>query len=301
MRKAIFIIALSVLAAACKNKDLYYGDERGRQAVNVVIDWPAGAVKPSNSMRVNLFSRNTQPDYGRVDMGSDGGNINLPLGADYMGLCYNYHDNQIIFADQDNAQQIRVYCAQITRSTYSRAYPDETTHIQPDADLYTAKVASFPVHASADPLVMLYEVENIIKTYTFEVENVKGTELITDVRGAISGMTNGYFLSSQTYFQEPATIFFSATADVANNRITGSFRTFGRLDMDNFFTLEILFPSNDGRILQYTYNVTPQIDTNNHFHIHIADSGIDVPDESGQSSEGWGVDVNDWDRVPVQL
>lgn len=301
MMKKIFI--LSVLACAlcsCRHKELWYGPPADRQEVKVVFNWPAGATKPSG-MRVNLFSLDTKPDYGRIDMKVTGGTVYLPYGADYLSMCYNYHGNQMLFSDETDRDEVRVSCAKLSRATYSRAYPDETTHVQPDADVYAGRIASFPVVPSETPLEMVFDPVNIVKTYTFDVRNVKGAKFITDVRGAISGMSNGYYFNSETYFPEPITIFFSASVDRTNGRITGSFRTFSRQNTSNIFTLEILFPSSDGRIIQKSYDVTPQIEPVGNYHIFIEDSGIDVPDEGGGGTGGWGVDVDDWDRVPVPL
>lgn len=306
MKKLFILIAFASVLSSCEHKELWYGDTpvtpEDRQAVNVIFNWPVGATKPTSGMRVNLFSLNTQPDFGRADISVDGGTLQLPEGAEYMALCYNYHGNQMLFSDQDDSQQIRVSCAELTRSTYSRSYPSESTHVQPDADIFSGKTTPFPVQKSATPLELIFNPVNVVKTYTFVVENVQGAEFITDVRGAISGMSNGFNLSAQTYFQEPITVFFAASVDRTGGRITGSFRTFSRQDITNIFTLEILFPSNDGRIIQKSYDVTPQIGPpTNSYHIYIADSEIVVPDESGQSTNGWGVEVDDWDRVPVPL
>lgn len=308
--KLLILTVLICCLCSCRHKDLWYGEDTSeRQSVTVIFDWPADAVKPSNGMRVNLFSRNTHPDYGRVDMGGNGGTLSLPVGADYLSVSYNYHGNQMLFSDQHDPQQIRVSCSSLARSTYNQAFPLESTYTQPDADLWAGHISSFPIVRSESPLEMIFEPLNVVKTYTFEILNVVGTEFITDTRGAISGMSNCYYLGTQRYCSDPATIFFAATADKANHRITGSFRTFSRQSMANIFTIEILFQSTDGRIIQQSWDVTPQIEPDGHYHIRIEDSGIEVPDETGGEDpggdgwgvDGWGVDVKDWDRVPVPL
>jgi hypothetical protein len=87
-----------------------------------------------------------------------------------------------------------------------------------------------------------------------------------------------------------------------NGKIVGSFRTFGRLDAENNFTIEILYPSNTSGILQYTWDVTGQIDQAGHFDIVIENpEKIVIPDEGGESASGWIVDVDKWEDETVPL
>ncbi|MFV0328027.1 MAG: hypothetical protein ACK5LF_27265, partial [Bacteroides xylanisolvens] len=132
---------------------------------------------------------------------------------------------------------------------------------------------------------------------------VSGTKFISATRGAISGMSNSYYLNSGTLSTTVSTLLFNATADVSGSMITGSFRTFGRIDnTTNNFTIEVLYPSSTGGILQKTWDVTDQISNGTNFHIIIEDSGIDVPDEGGGGTGGgFEADVEEWEDEVIEL
>ncbi|MDR1003761.1 MAG: DUF5119 domain-containing protein [Prevotellaceae bacterium] len=321
------IVGLS-LFSACTNKDLWWGAGNGadQQAVDVHFEWnipesyPDGYT-PWGTMRVNLFSRTAEfPSYGISDFTlADGdGMLLLPVGASYRGVAYSYNANSnIYFRNENDSVNAEAYSATMSRSTYTRAFPNERTaaSISEDALFNVAQYPCFDVVKRGDnlPDTMTYQPQNVLYTYTFEVLNVQGAEYVTDTRGALSGMSASYFLTRGTLSASPVTLFFAASVDVKGHRIYGSFSTFGRLDMENNFTLEILHKSSTNGILQYTWNITPQIDKtdgNNHylnFHIVIDGSSDDggpvivPPDDSSADSGGFTADVDEWNEETIQL
>jgi hypothetical protein len=100
-------------------------------------------------------------------------------------------------------------------------------------------------------------------------------------------------------------VLFNAQANGAQETITGSFRTFGRLNKTNNFTIEIHYPSNTpgAGIVQKTWDVTDQIDNGTNYHIIIEDADINIPDDGGTGNPGggWEVDLGDWNDVTVPL
>jgi hypothetical protein len=306
---------------------LWWGAGGGaeQQPVTVHFEWvtpdfyPEGFVA-TGTMRVNLFSRTTEfPSYGISDftLSEGDGTLLLPVGASYRGVAYSYNaDNKIYFRNENDSVNAEAYSATMTRSTYTRAFPEERTAASL-ADDVTFNVAQYPAfevvkRPENQQDVMIYQPQNVLYTYTFEVLNVQGAEYVTDTRGALSGMSASYFLLRNALSSQPATLFFSASVDVPGHRIYGSFTTFGRLDMQNNFTLEILHKSATGGILQYTWDVTPQIDEvdgNNHylnFHIVIDGSSdiggpVIVPPDDGEDSGGFTADVDEWNEETIQL
>lgn len=306
MKKILFILISALCVISCKNKDLYYGDNipANRQPVDVLIHWNEGDVKPAQGMRVNLFSLNDMSGYGVDDLAHDGGTLHLRHGSCHMTLCYNYHGNNIYFRNEGDPDLIEAYCNSMVRATYSKTFPDESTVAEPDAQFYVGKHESFDVYPSADRLLLELYPENVMRVYTFEVRGVTGAQFISATRGAISGMSNSFFLNSGALSTTYSTILFSATTDVAGGKITGSFRTFGRIDDSiNNFTIEVLYPSSNGGILQKTWDVTSQIDNGTNYHILIEDSGIVVPDEGGSTGGGGGfeADVEEWENEVIEL
>lgn len=305
MKKYIILIISALCAVSCKNKSLYYGEDipANRQKVDVVIHWNEDDTRPTQGMRVNLFSLNEMSAYGMDDLECEGGTLHLRHGSCHMTLCYNYHGNNIYFRNEGHSDLIEAYCNSVVRATYSKTFPDESTVAEPDAQFYVGKNDVFDVYQSDENLTLDLYPSNVMQTYTFEVRGVSGTKFISATRGAISGMSNSYYLNSGTLSTTVSTLLFNATADVSGSMITGSFRTFGRIDnTTNNFTIEVLYPSSTGGILQKTWDVTDQISNGTNFHIVIEDSGIDVPDEGGGGTGGgFEADVEEWDDEVVEL
>lgn len=304
MRKTIIILTIIIIAHACKNKDLYIGIPANKQKVDVVINWAEGQYKPAEGMRVNIFSLNAKASYGIEDMSSDGGSVNLEVGSKVATLCYSYLGNAIYFRNESNFGLIEAYASPTTRATYTRAYPDEITYAEPPKYFYIGLNPSFDILRSDTTQVINLSTVNVIKTYTFEVRNVKGISNITATRGAISGMSNSIFLSSRQLSPSTTTLLFNATANVLVNKIEGSFQTFGRFqDPVNVFTIEILYPSTTGGLIQRSWDVTNQTSIPGNYHIIIEDSEIDVPEGGGPDSgdSGFLVGIGDWNSETIEL
>lgn len=305
MKKITLIFTIALFLASCTNRDLYDQDSvlSGRQQVDIKINWQPNDVKPSQGMRVNLFSLNEMPSYGVDDLSSDGGTVKLPYGSNFLTLCYSYHGTNFYFRNESNLESIEAFTVPMTRASYTRAFPTETTYAAPSGAFYIDMNSSFSVEKSPEPLVLNLSPKNIIKTYTFEVRGVQGGQFIADTRGAISGMANSILLSSKTVTSVSSTLLFNATAVAAENVIRGSFQTFGRMS-SNVFSIEILYPSPTGGIIIRSWDVTDQISNGTNFHIIIENSGLVIPDEGGGTSDGTGgfaADVEDWNMVTIDL
>ncbi len=303
MKKILSLLALGLTVVACQNKDLGEigtGDPNALP-VNIVFDWGTltdDQIPLADGMRVNIFA--IEPDvrdYGVDDIGCHGGRVRLIRGEDYRTLAYTYTGNNIYFRHEADRDLIEAYCNVLTRTTFARAYPDELTFAEPQGLFYTGENASCCALPGA---TINIAPENRIHTYTFEIRNIQGTQFIYDTRGGISGMARSFFIGQNAISTTPGTVLFNATADKVNNMIVGSFRTFGRID-DNLFTIEILYPSNMDGIMQFSWDVTGQIDDGINRHIIIDGTGIVVPDEGGSVSSGWDVILNDWADTDVDL
>ena len=307
MKKIISFLALSLVFVSCQNKDLDYRfkPHTDRGEVDIRIHWAAGVTPPeAYGMRVNLFALSEHPSYGMDDVSCHGTTVVLPYNSTHRTYAYSYRGNNIYFRQQLDRTNIEAYCSPMTRATYTRAYPDETTTVEPSGFFYVGSHSSYVVLKDEPERVIDVYPENKLVTYTFEVRNVKGSQFIVDTRGAISGMSSSYFIGQDRLSDRPSTVLFEARTDVPTDRIVGSFKTFGRLNALNNFTIELLFPSRTNGIMLRSWDVTSQIDDGINRHIIIEDSGIDVPDEGGEETGGnggWDVDLGDWEDIIVPL
>jgi hypothetical protein len=306
MKNIVKILALAVLmfvGLSCQNKRL---DDLMTDPllvdVNVRINWSAGQIVPTaDGMRINIFALDGAADYGKADVPYSGAPVKLKTGATYLTYAYSYIGNNVHFRNESSRTLIEAFSSPLVRSTYSGLFPDEATVGGITGSMYVGENASYTVLKTSEPQYIDVYPEDVVKKYTFEVRGVKGAEFISSTRGGISGMSASYFFATRQLAATPSTLLFDATVDVAAGTITGSFRTFGRLDAINNFTIEILFPSNTNGIMQKTWNVTYQIDDNTNYHIIIDDSGIEVPDEGGGTTGAWEVNVNEWNDNTVSL
>jgi hypothetical protein len=308
-------LALGAIAASCQNKDLH--DPANvvpvpeGEGVFVRINWAPGLNVPTvDGMRINLFSLTQDvPDYGKDDVPATGSEVRLVTGASYKTYAYNYAGNNVKFVNESNADLIEATSSRLTRTTYSRAFPEEPTIDQVRGDFHVGVNPGYKVLNADGPQYIDVNPVNAVKTYTFEIRGVKGAKFISQTRGGIAGFSASYFMATGALSATPSTVLFDATANGEQNTITGSFRTFGRLDKRNNFTIEILYPSKTpgAGIVQKTWDVTGQIDNGTNYHIIIDDSEIDIPDEGGgehgggDQGGGWDVDLNDWNDVTVPL
>lgn len=301
--KALLFLATCLIGFSCENKELGMpAASEETAAVQVAFDWRGIAqseIPTADGMRVNIFGRdNLVRDYGVDDIAYTGGTVHLVKEASYMTLAYTYQGNNIYFRNESDRDLIEAYCNAQTRTTYTRSFPEEETYSEPTGLFYTGRHELCVARAGA---VIPITPESRLYTYTFEVRGIEGAEFISEVRGAISGMSKSFFIGQGQPNPVPATVLFTASVDKANGKITGSFRTFGRLDTENNFTIEILYPSNTGGIVQYSWDVTGQIDRDGYYQIIIDNSGIVIPDEGGDAASGWQVDLDDWNDQFVPL
>jgi hypothetical protein len=293
---------------SCENKELYYGPREG-QEVAIVIHWDDNQLKPAQGMRVNIFSLNDSPHYGISDMSSTGGKVKLGYNTSHLALCYDYFESaNIYFRNETHSERIEACCASWVRASYTRAFPDENTVAEPGV-FFVDKVSPFEVTRSDTVLVLHFYPQNVSKTYTFRIHGVKGAEYITSTRGAVSGMSASYFPATETLAPTPSTLLFDARADGENDCIEGSFRTFGRVGDNNWFNMEILYPSTEG-VLSKSWEVTEKLDeaeNSGTYHFEIEDADITiVPDSTGGGGSGGGgfnADLNEWkdESVPVHI
>ena len=276
--------------------------------VSVRINWQAGQTIPYiNGMRINIFSLDpAAPNYGKDDVPWNGASVRLRPNVSYKTYAYNYIGNNIQFRNESDPALIEATSSSLVRATYSRAFPDEPTINSITGDMHLGVNPSYtvsPHQATGDQYIDVYP-ESIIYTYTYEIRGITGAQFIRAARGGISGFSASYFFATGLLSTTSSTVLFdNASVNVANGTITGSFKTFGRLNTTNNFTVEILFPSNTpgSGIVQETWDVTVQINNGTNFHIVIDNSGIVIPDEGGEDAGGWQVDLNDWNTVNVPL
>lgn len=310
IRRIIRILPLAlalITMVACQNKELdrLIEDEKTGN-VYIRINWSDSQTPPASyGMRINLFALDGGGNYGIDDIAYKGAYINLAIGSTHRTITYSYYNNNINFSDQNNPVGILAYGSTASRPTYTALFPNETVVGEPTGYLYVGENPSYTVIESTEDQYIDLWPEDRLYTYTFEIRNVKGVENISATQGVINSMANSYSIGSAKRGTTPHALCFSAAPDKSTSRIIGSFRTFGRVNAANNFTIDIRYPASiTSGLIQRTWDVTGQIENETNYHIIIDGSDIEVPYEPTDPDDdngGWDVNVDDWKEVVVPL
>ena len=329
MVNRLFLILLAALAAvSCSHKELSAEDQcaPGDQQVKVVIHWDDPSAQ-ARTMRINLFSQTAGvPDYGRDDVSATGVKyINLEGGAEYRPFTYDYNASGIYFRNEQNMNTFEAYFAGMSRSTYDTyASPvtNEATYGAPTGgDFYVhAWDDTFPVAAnSAGEQVIDFYPENILRQFTYRINNLTGQENIKDSRGAASGMASVFIFEIGQPTDVRSTLLFGNIKKGYDTQkgygyLEGEFYTFGPMaPYRNWFTMELY--SSAGKYHSASWNVSGQVEESmadreaklardGYDILIVNDIDTDIPaiDPGQGSGGGFDIGVGEWgDEVNVEL
>lgn len=326
MKNNLILLLLVLFAVSCKNKELCDDGDcgSGNVTIKVVVNWENPATE-ARIMRMNIFSQtNGVIDYGRDAIPVSGEKyITLAENASYRPLCYDYNSN-VSFRNETTLDQFQAYTANAYRATYNTLatpVPGENTVVDPGGDFYVHSwLEDFDVVFCDTVLVLNYYPKNILRTFTYRINNVKGASYVNEGRGAISGMAATYYFHTDELATVRSTVLFEnarmGVTSTGVEYIEGSFTTFGPVNpYQNRFTIELLVGST-----YYTayWDVSGQIDeTMTDREAKLARDGYDIlidnntdthipeipdPGETGGGSgSGFEIGVEDWDNVDIYL
>ncbi|MDR0834010.1 MAG: DUF5119 domain-containing protein [Candidatus Symbiothrix sp.] len=286
---------------ACEEHRLLVLEDVPENRVTVKIHWEGVPEQDISKigMRLNLFGLNGL-DFGMRDMLGDVETYEMPIDRIYRALCYDYYGSEnIYFRNENNPDLIEAYSAQMNRASYDAVAPIrdgklESTVAEPGA-FYVARVDSFQVSPQSGDTLYFYP-KNVLKTYTFTITNVEDAQNIGDTRGALTGMSGSYFLSTGALATTASTILFYAQKNGQTNTIEGSFRTFGRVaDALNDFTIEILVGDIMMSVPWDVKQLMIEAENNGTYHFTMAANiVIPQPPAPGPGEGGFKPDVDGW-------
>lgn len=327
MNRVLYIILGWLFLVSCQNKELLMTDPcdelDGSWRVKIVVNWDDPATQ-ARVMRATLFSAiGGFDDYDREHVDASGIRyISLPYGGEYQPLCYDYYANNIYFRNETDSELIEAYCALTKRETYelrATPVPGESTVGAPGEFYFDLAEEHFKVNPTSEDeeLTLHFYPRNVMRQFTFRVNNVVGAKNISDTKGAVSGMAASFMMARGTISDEPATILFESGEASAEEvgYIEGYFYTFGPVaPYSNRFTIEAISKGS----LYYTayWDVSSQItESMADRPAKLARDGYDIlihndPDthlpeipetEQPDKSDGFEVGVGEWDNVDIYL
>lgn len=332
MKKRLSLLLFASLAGllACTHKELsdIDGCHEGNTSVKVVENWEFPS--KARAMRINIFSLTEGVvHYGRDNVPASGVKyINLYNRASYRPITYDYEAANIYFRDENIPESFQAYFAGSTRATYEKyAYvptKSEKTVTSPTNSEFYAHAweldEPFEVrYVEGVEQVLNFYPRNLLREFTYRVNNIKGVYNIKEARGVVTGMAATYSFHANAPVDERSTLLFENgqpdyDAQKDYGYIEGVFYTFGPVyPYENWFTLEII--SNANRYYTASWDVSAQVgESMADRPAKLARDGYDIliwndddipeiPDPEGGTGGGSGfqIGVGEWDDVWVEL
>lgn len=314
-------LSLLLLMVSCKNKELSMEDpcSSGGWSVLVRMNWE-NPERETRQMRMSLFSQNEFPTLDRETVDKSRQlKINLPVGCSYQPITYDYNAKNIYFRNETDAELVEAYSAPSSRATYqSRAVPvdGEATVSEPGSFYTHAWDGTFDIvgtPANGEQLYIDFYPVNVMREFTFRINNVVGAKNIAQARGAISGMAASIYLSTGRLSAQRSTLLFenATTTNEEIGSITGRFYTFGPIEpYTNRFTIEVM--SKQNQYFTAYWDVSGQIgESMADRDAKLARDGYDIlinstlptiPDpEDPEYDSGFDIDIREWDDVIIYL
>lgn len=331
MKKIFFVLTIlsGVLFGSCRHKDLYILESE-RTKVRVAYDWSDAPDAAPAGMCVYFYST-ADGSYHRVDFkGTEGGEVELPAGT-YWVLTYNNDTEVVQFSNQNSFQSHLAFTrtGDLLEPLYGNGVtstatsddgervvitPDNlwgcaateitvTPHItETQVSLWSRSGAGYVTTDSVGNQTIVLRPHDMLCHYSYEVRNVKNTNHISKVSGALSGMSPTLNMSTENLDSETVTLPVPGTAHPSSNTITGEFLTFGHnasSSKPNKMSFYVVM--NDGS--KYVVKGAPNLVVTNQVvnapdprHVHIIIDGLDLPNP-GDTGEGFNPNVQDWENI----
>ena len=329
LHSSFFIL---LLLSGCRKDLCYTHDEHGWAVkVNVVADWEQewermhetdweqnwmedfscsyDELRPdvADGIRVLVY-----PDqgnrYNEYNLEAEGGRLSMAEGMNSL-LFYNNDTEYIVFSDLDASAAASATTRTRTRTTFTStpAHADERTINEPDM-LYGTYVDEYEAQKTVEPVDLPLTMRPLVYTYLVRYEFSHGLEYVALARGALAGMAENVYLQDGHTDEAAATVLYDCT--LQSYGAEAQVQTFG---VPNYpgegygraaqvYTLNLEVRLNNGKILDYEFDVTAQVEKQPRGGVILVD-GIEVSDEDGQEgSGGFDVDVDGWgDYVDIPL
>lgn len=323
----ILLVASGALVTSCHHKDLCYL-ETSTSKIRVAYDWSDASDASPAGMCVFFYSLDRDGEYHRFDFqGTKGGEVELPVG-NYLLITYNNDTEAVQFSSTDKFDLHKAFTrtGDILEPLYGNGVTSsiekpegERVVITPDG-LWGCEAtdvvinapgaacdctrgdgesrASYSVDEDGTQVITLRPYDKLCH-YSYEVRNVKNIRDINMISGALSGMAPSMNLSTDALDTETTTLPVSTSVDVAADKLTGEFLTFGHNTSGSpRHKMSFYVVMKDGS--KYTVKDAPNLDVTSQVddapdpkHVHIIIDGLDLP-SSPTDGNGFTSSVDDW-------
>lgn len=291
--------------AGCATDPLYYPSQRDT-LVEVMFDWRFSPEASPEGMILYFFPIHGGEIYRFELSGYKSGLVSLPEGV-YDVLAYNSDAANIDFIMVDSLD------AAFGRLMESKKYSGFSASTTP---LYTGFVrnqriepgdcgCSVKVDYSNPKQRLTVYPRNISSRYRVRVNNVENLNGISEVWGAVDGLSQSILLASGKGVAAVDSIAFPMKAE-NNVTLTGEMLNFGKSDRKNIKNkLTIFTVLTDKRRLKFVFDVTDQVDdASDPRDVLIEIDNLKLPASNPKDPVGEGgikVGVDDWETVNIEI
>lgn len=309
----VLMLLLALTITSCNHKELCYLHPH-EVTLKVVYDWANAPEANPAGMCVFFYYEDSDVSPYRFDFkGTEGGEIALIPGR-YKVLTYNNdtetvqlgktHDFGLHYAYTRDGNILEpIYGNGLPVPPRSEGADDERVVITPDM-MWGANDVDIIVTGTESQTITLYPQE-LLCHYSYEVRNVKNLKHVSQMCGALSGMSPSMVLATEELHTEPVTLPFGARQD-GESTIRGEFYTFGHHeDVDRPHKMSFYLVMDDGS--KYSYTKAENLDVTEQVHsapdrkrVHLIIDGLDLPTPI-ENGSGFKPDVDDWDDVQQDI
>lgn len=316
---AMTIIVVAMMMTSCR-KDLCFDHYR---AVSIQSDWEyawerdygagwsniwdAGSMghqyedflplKPEGiTMLLYDYTENPSKSF----LNPDGGDIVLNEGSHSI-LLYNNDTRYIILSDMATAPTARATSSSRTRASLAELHPGERSVAPPDV-LFAAYSGDIPEVDLHNRKILPMTLKPLVYTYYIRFVITQGLSSVSLVRGALAGMAESVYLRTGATSNETATILFDCV--ITSFGAEADMRSFGvpafpdkyyedKGKSSKRYTLNLEIMLNNGRIVNFNYDVTSQMENQPRGGVITIDD-IQIAEEDIGQGGSFDVNVSDW-------
>ncbi len=320
----ILLLAAMAVLTSCERMELY-DEERMSLALDLKLELNIKVdVEIKKDLNINIEDSIKTPEHNKVlfyspsseslmyteFVGSSGGNISTPPGT-YKMLVYSFGTEYIQIRGENAIETIEAFTSDITASklavlqSFTRAdgeEPEGPIIYPPDHLLVAKDQVVIREYTDKDYVATIQTVANtIVKTYSFEVTNITGSEYIESCEAFVTNQARSSFFGRGEVSTESATLSFPVGVSHKKGILYTIFNTFGKLPGESKSFLHILIRDSGGNEHRVSKDITDQFDNGGN-RIIISDP-ITIPKPKQTGGGGISPTVNPWDEenqdVPI--
>ena len=310
MRRSINIVIILILGllVSCKHKDLCYDHSHVRE-VDVFFDWSSAPDAMPESMSLYLYPENGGPVQRYEFANYQGGRVRI-LDGTYHAICVNSDVRDVVALNINSFNSFELNTKDI--SMLYGQYGVLSKSIPRTSGAENERIVTVPEciwsHHITDIVIdditkyfTLGPVSNVISG-SVTINNVENLNWVKGVTTTLSSMAGGYQPQFESITEERVTLAFNCTPSMEDNKLTGTFTTFGCCPFEMIpHKLIVYVELYDDSRWYYEFDVTDQLHEQEGLHeIVIEIDHLPVP-RPVVDGGGFTPSIEEWQEITYDI